>query len=142
MLRYVNTDVPSPDFLQPVDNSGSGDNSTKTTNDDSVCPRRNITARLFLRLSPEPNSISPFWSSSAVTGIPAPPPQRVVREEEQSANNPRITANSATFSRCTQSRVDDFVGWLVRSMELNLRRVALHPIGKFMPQGAAQFEAL
>jgi hypothetical protein len=28
---YVNTDVTSPDFLQPVDNSGSGDNSTKTT---------------------------------------------------------------------------------------------------------------
>jgi hypothetical protein len=27
----VNTDVTSPDFLQPVDNSGSGDNSTKTT---------------------------------------------------------------------------------------------------------------
>jgi hypothetical protein len=27
-------------------------------------------------------------------------------------------------------------------MELNLRREALHPIGKFMPQGAAQLEAL
>jgi hypothetical protein len=27
----VNTDVTSPDFLQPVDNSGSVDNSTKTT---------------------------------------------------------------------------------------------------------------
>src|SRR5580693_10547398 len=27
----VNTDVTSADFLQPVDNSGSGDNSTKTT---------------------------------------------------------------------------------------------------------------
>jgi hypothetical protein len=65
-----------------------------------------------------------------------------VREEERSANNPRITANSATFSRCTQYRIDDFVGWLVRSMELNLRREALHPIGKFMPQGAAQLEAL
>jgi hypothetical protein len=87
------------------------------------------------------SSISPFWSSSAVTGIPASP-QRVVREEEQSANNPRITANSATFSRCTQYRIDDFVGWLVRSTELNLRREGLHPIGKFMPQGAAQLEAL
>jgi hypothetical protein len=54
-----------------------------------------------------------------VTGIPASPPQRVVREEEQSANNPRITANSATFSRCTQYRIDDFVGWLARYAKHN-----------------------
>ena len=77
-----------------------------------------------------------------MTGIPASPSPEDREEEERSAHNPRITANSATFSRCTQYRIDDFVGWLVRSMELNLRREALHPIGKFMPQGAAQLEAL
>jgi hypothetical protein len=60
-------------------------------------------------LLPEPNTISPFWSSSAVTGIRASAPQKVVREEAQSANRPRITANNATFSRCAKYRMDDFV---------------------------------
>ena len=34
----VNTDVTSPDFLKPIDNSGSGDNSTKTTTTTTYVP--------------------------------------------------------------------------------------------------------
>jgi len=104
----VNNDVTSRDFLQPVDNSGSGVNSTKTTTTPTF-----VLAKYHSEAVPqtftESNTISPFWSSSAVTGIRASPPQKVVREEAQSANGPRITANSATFSRCTKYRIDDFV---------------------------------
>jgi hypothetical protein len=59
------------------------------------------------RFNSERTDRGPSVNPSAGTAIPATLLQKVVREEEQSANNPRITANSATFSRCTKHRIDD-----------------------------------
>jgi hypothetical protein len=52
-------------------------------------------------------------SSSAVTGIPASRPQKILREEAQPAHCPRITADNAIFPLCTKYRIGDSVaGWL------------------------------